>query len=103
MRCVYEGIDDPAAARKAMTTVRGLTDKQLVDAGEVERVKAEAIRAIEEKYAPVTPDGSEPYQALGDEEIVLRILGLIGPAALGGPLPETAGREAGGAEEAGAE
>lgn len=52
----YEGIDDPAAARKALTTVKSLTDKQLVDAGEVERVKTEAIRAIEEKYAPVTAE-----------------------------------------------
>jgi len=53
---LFEGIDDPAAARAALTTVKGLTDKQLVDAGEVERVKAEAIRAIEEKYAPVAAE-----------------------------------------------
>ncbi|MFH3690987.1 DUF6651 domain-containing protein, partial [Acinetobacter baumannii] len=28
-------------------------DKKLVDAGEVEKVKAEAIKAVEEKYAPI--------------------------------------------------
>lgn len=49
----FEGISDPAAAIKALATVRNLDDKKLVDAGEVERVKAEAIRSVEEKYAPV--------------------------------------------------
>jgi hypothetical protein len=48
----FEGIDDPAAALKALTTIKNLDDKKLVDAGEVEKVKAEAIKAIEEKYAP---------------------------------------------------
>ena len=52
----YEGIDDPKAALKALATVKNLADKQLVDAGEVEKVKAEAIKAIEEKYAPVVKD-----------------------------------------------
>lgn len=48
----FEGITDPAAALKALSTVKNLDDKRLVDAGEVEKVKAEAIKAIEEKYAP---------------------------------------------------
>jgi hypothetical protein len=66
---LYEGIEDPAAARKAMETVKGLTDKQLVDAGEVERVKAEAIRAIEEKYAPVAAERDGLKSALTKEII----------------------------------
>lgn len=49
----FEGITDPAAAIKALNTVKNLDDKKLVDAGEVERVKAEAIKSVEEKYAPV--------------------------------------------------
>ncbi|WP_373379897.1 DUF6651 domain-containing protein [Cupriavidus nantongensis] len=49
----FEGITDPAAAIKALTTVKNLDDKKLVDAGEVEKVKAEAIKSVEEKYAPV--------------------------------------------------
>lgn len=65
----FEGIDDPAAARKALETVKGLTDKQLVDAGEVERVKAEAIRAIEEKYAPVQAERDGLKSALTREII----------------------------------
>ncbi|WP_342049884.1 MULTISPECIES: DUF6651 domain-containing protein [unclassified Cupriavidus] len=48
----FEGITDPAAALKALTTVKNLDDKKLVDAGEVEKVKAEAIKSVEEKFAP---------------------------------------------------
>lgn len=48
----FEGITDPAAAIKALTTVKNLDDKKLVDAGEVEKVKAEAIKSVEDKYAP---------------------------------------------------
>src|SRR5674476_814050 len=39
----FEGLEDPVAARKALETVKNFKDKQLVDAGEVERVKAEAV------------------------------------------------------------
>ncbi|QBJ80520.1 DUF6651 domain-containing protein [Aquitalea sp. USM4] len=49
----FEGIENAADARKALEVVRNLDAKKLVDAGEVEKVKAEAIKALEEKYAPV--------------------------------------------------
>lgn len=52
----FEGISDPAAARKALDTIKNLDDKKLVDAGEVERVKNEAIKAYEEKYGPVVKE-----------------------------------------------
>jgi hypothetical protein len=52
----YDGIDDPAAAKKALATVKNLDDKKLVDAGEVEKVKAEAIKAVEEKHAPIVKE-----------------------------------------------
>ncbi|MGA0608838.1 DUF6651 domain-containing protein [Caldimonas sp. KR1-144] len=52
----FEGITDPAAAIKALATVKNLDDKKLVDAGEVEKVKAEAVKALEEKYAPVVKE-----------------------------------------------
>lgn len=52
----FEGIDDPAAARKALETIKNLDHKKLVDAGEVEKVKAEAIKALEEKYAPIVKE-----------------------------------------------
>jgi len=49
----FNGIDDPAAVKKALDTVKNLDHKKLVDAGEVEKVKAEAIKAVEEKYKPL--------------------------------------------------
>lgn len=52
----FEGIADPAAALKALSTVKNLDDKRLVDAGEVEKVKAEAIKAIEDRYAPMVKE-----------------------------------------------
>jgi len=50
------GIADPVAAAKALNTVKNLDDKKLVDAGEVEKVKNEAIQAVEAKYAPVVKE-----------------------------------------------
>lgn len=55
----FEGIDDPAAAIKALAVIKNLDDKKLVDAGDVERVKLEAIKAVEEKYAPTVKRVSE--------------------------------------------
>jgi D-alanyl-D-alanine carboxypeptidase len=65
----FEGIADPVAARKALDTVKNLDDKKLVDAGEVERVKAEAIKAVEEKYAPVVKKAESLEQQLYSEKI----------------------------------
>ena len=55
----FEGISDPDAARKALATVSNLDAKKLVDAGEVERVKAEAVKAVEERYRPVMEKSSQ--------------------------------------------
>lgn len=48
----FEGITDPAAALKALATIKNLDDKKLVDAGEIEKVKAEVVRAAEERWSP---------------------------------------------------
>lgn len=45
----FEGIADPAAAIKALETVASLDQKKLIDAGEVEKVKAEISKAFQEK------------------------------------------------------
>lgn len=50
------GITDPAAAAKALSTVANLDAKKLVDAGEIEKVKNEAIQAVEAKYAPIVKE-----------------------------------------------
>jgi hypothetical protein len=65
----FEGISDPAAAIKALTTVKNLDDKKLVDAGEVEKVKAEAIKAVEEKYAPIVEQAKRLEGELYGEKI----------------------------------
>ena len=43
----FEGIDDPGAARKALDTIKNLDQKKLVDAGEIETVKAEISKAFQ--------------------------------------------------------
>jgi len=49
----FEGIADPAAAIKALNTVKNLDEKSLVAAGERDRAVAEAVKSVEEKYAPI--------------------------------------------------
>ncbi len=65
----FDGITDAAAARKALETVKNLDDKSLVAAGEVERVKAEAIKAVEDKYKPIVKERDTLQQALVTEKI----------------------------------
>jgi hypothetical protein len=57
---LFEGIEDPEKARKALDIVKNLDDKKLIDAGEVEKIKQEAaksyedkLKQIEKKYEPV--------------------------------------------------
>ena len=65
----FEGIDDPAAALAALDTVKNLADKTLVDAGEVEKVRTEAVRALEEKYAPIVKERDDLNLKLTAEKI----------------------------------
>lgn len=65
----FDGIDDPAAAKTALATVKNYDEKKLVDAGEVEKVKAEAIKAVEEKYAPIVQQRDELQNQLHAELI----------------------------------
>lgn len=51
LKC-FDGITDPAAAIKALGIVKNLDDKKLVDAGEIEKVKSEVTKALEQQYAP---------------------------------------------------
>ena len=65
----FEGLEDPVAAKKALDTLKNFDDKKLVDAGEVEKVKAEAIKAVEEKYAPIVQE-RDIYQAQLHQELI---------------------------------
>jgi hypothetical protein len=47
----FEGIEDAEAARKALETIKNFDDKKLIDAGEVDKIKAAAKAAAEEQAA----------------------------------------------------
>lgn len=65
----FEGIEDAAAARKALDVIKNLDAKKLVDAGEVEKVKAEAIKAVEDKYSPIVKERDRLQASLISEKI----------------------------------
>ena len=65
----FDGLTDPAAALKALEIVKSLDQKKLIDAGEVEKVKAEAIKAVEEKYRPTVEKAETLEKALRQEKI----------------------------------
>ena len=58
----FDGIEDPEVARKAIETVKSLDDKQLIDAGEVDKVKTEAIKATTEKYEDLIDKKYKPLE-----------------------------------------
>jgi hypothetical protein len=66
---VFDGIEDASAARKALDVVKNLDAKKLVDAGEVDKVKSEAIKAVEEKYAPIVSERDKLQAALVSEKV----------------------------------
>jgi len=65
----FEGIEDPAAAVKALTTVKNLDEKKMVDAGKVEEIKAAAIASVEEKYKPIVAERDTLKTQLDNEVI----------------------------------
>ncbi|WP_010486921.1 DUF6651 domain-containing protein [Pseudomonas sp. S9] len=65
----FEGIEDGAAARKALEIVANLDQKKLVDAGQVEQVKAEAIKAVRAEYEPVVAERDKYKTDLYNEMI----------------------------------
>lgn len=65
----FEGIEDPKAALKALETVSNLDAKALIDAGKAEEMKAAAIKAIEDKYAPIVEKATALESELRAEKI----------------------------------
>lgn len=65
----FEGIDDAAAARKALDTLANLDQKKLIDAGEVDKIKQETIKAVEDKWAPVARERDRLKADLYEEKI----------------------------------
>lgn len=65
----FEGIDDAGAARDALDIVKNLDQKKLVDAGEIDKVKAETIKEVEEKFALVVAERDSLKSALVSEKV----------------------------------
>lgn len=65
----FDGLTDPEAARKALETVANLDSKKLIDAGEVDRVKAEIGKSWEAKLAAEQARAATLEQSLHDEKI----------------------------------
>lgn len=51
---LFEGLDDPVAAKKALETIKNIDQGQLIAAGKVEEIKVAAQRAADEKVAATT-------------------------------------------------
>ena len=58
----FKGIEDPAAAIKAMETIKNFDDKKLIEAGEVDKIKTEAIQGTETKYQTIIKEKYEPLE-----------------------------------------
>ena len=65
----FEGIADPDAARKALEIVTNLDAKKLVDAGEIEKVKAEISKVYESKVTAAEAKATTLEQQLYSEKI----------------------------------
>jgi len=52
----FAGIEDATKARKALELVANLDAKKLVDAGERDKAIEQAIKAVEDRFAPIVKD-----------------------------------------------
>ncbi len=52
----FEGITDPAAALKALATIKNLDEKNLIAAGDRDKAVSEAVKSVEEKYGPIVQE-----------------------------------------------
>ncbi len=73
---LFEGIEEPEKARRALETLKNLDDKKLIDAGEVEKVKQQAkeaydeqLKAQDKKYRPVIEERDALKNELTQERL----------------------------------
>jgi hypothetical protein len=64
---LFEGIDDPEAAKKALETLQNMEDGKLITAGKVEEIKAAAKKSAEEQVATGIKQYSEKLVATEKE------------------------------------
>jgi len=62
---------DIEKAKNALNIVSNLDAKKLIDAGEAEKVKAEAIKALEERYKPIVEENSTLKEGIYSEKLSL--------------------------------
>ncbi len=70
----FEGID-PEAAKKALETVSNLDGKKLIDAGEVERLKASITAGFTEKLTAAEKRAQEAEERFTGEKVATAFLG----------------------------
>lgn len=68
----FEGIENAEDARKAISIVKALDEKKLVDAGKVEEIKAAAIKAHEEQAAAAAKTHATELKKITDERDMIR-------------------------------
>lgn len=65
----FEGIEDPKAAKAALDKIKALGDKELLDAGKVEEIKAAAVKAVEDaKTAAIEAKDNEIKTITGERD-----------------------------------
>lgn len=64
----FEGLD-PVEAAKAVDIVKNLDAKKLIDAGEVDRIKSEMTKALDEKYKPFVDKATALEAELFSEKV----------------------------------
>lgn len=66
---LFEGIEDPAAAKKALETMANLDAKKLVDAGEIDKVKSEISKAFQAQLDTANANATALQQQLFTEMV----------------------------------
>lgn len=65
----FDGIADPAAALKALNTVKGLDEKSLIAAGARDEAVAQAVKSVRAEFEPVVAKAATLEQQLYAEKI----------------------------------
>jgi hypothetical protein len=69
---LFEGIEDPEAARKAIELAKNIDESKLLSAGKVEEIKAAARKAAEEQVAAAQKQSAEKIATVEKERDTLR-------------------------------
>lgn len=67
----FEGITDPAAAVKALETIKNIDDKKLIDAGQVEQLKRDISKSFEDKISSLEKNHATALSQATDEKAKL--------------------------------